>query len=231
LNALCIRDNNPQPAPTTTSNATPQSPQALQAHFLAIMPRIRVHAEIHFHHIKCPGKREDAIQEVIALSWKWYLRVIEQGKNPDEFVSSLATFAVKHVRSGRRLCGQEKAKDVLSPRAQKHKGFSVEPLPTSMLRGHEQFFGQPHGQDQMDALEERLCDNTQTPVPDQAAFRIDFPEWLSQLGQRNGEIAKDMALEHGTFDLADKHKMSPGRISQLRREFRTDWLRFHGEGC
>jgi hypothetical protein len=221
----------PHLSQTTPINQDPLSPQALHAHFLAILPRIETHAQIHFHHIKCPGKRADAIAEVTAIAWKWFLRIKEQGKDIDEFVSAVATYAVKHVRSGRRLCGQEKAQDVLSPLAQKHKGFSVEPLPTSMLRGHEQFFGQPHGQDQMDALEERLQDDTRSPVPDQAAFRIDFPAWLSQLGSRNRPIAEDMALEHGTFDLADKHKMSPGRISQLRREFHKDWLRFHGEKC
>jgi hypothetical protein len=206
-----------------------RSPQALHAHFLAIMPRIRLHAEIHFHHIKCPGKREDSIQEAIALSWVWYVRVIEQGKNPDEFVSALADFAVRHVRAGRRLCGQKKAQDVLSPRAQRNKGFIVEPLPTSISRDHEEFFSSPHGQERMDAVEERLRDNTRSPIPDQAAFRIDYPAWLKQLGQRKRKIAKDMALDIGTFELAKKHRTSPSRISQMRREFFKDWQRFHGE--
>jgi hypothetical protein len=31
--------------------------------------------------------------------------------------------------TGRRVCGQEKPKDVLSPRAQRQKGFAVEKLP------------------------------------------------------------------------------------------------------
>jgi hypothetical protein len=81
----------------------------------------------------------------------------------------------------------------------------------------------------MDAFEERLRDNTQSPVPDQAAFRIDFPVWLSQLGARNRDIATDMAQDQRTGELAAKHGTTPGRISQLRREFHTDWQRFHGE--
>jgi hypothetical protein len=40
-----------------------------------------------------------------------------------------------------------------------------------------------------------------------------------------------MALDLGTMELANKHEMSPGRISQLRREFFKDWHRFHGEEC
>src|SRR5437763_1531536 len=83
-------------------------------------------------------------------------------------------------------------------------------------------YADPHGQDGMDAMEERLKNNTRSPVPDQAAFRIDYPAWLCQLGARNREIAKDMTLNLGTLELANRHKMSPGRISQLRREFQLD---------
>jgi hypothetical protein len=215
-----------------TSVACPGlTPEAQQAHFLQLLPRIELHAQIRFGFLRCPGRREDAIAEVIAVAWKWYLRLVELGKDVDEFVMVLADFAVRHVRSGRRLCGQEKAKDVMSPRAQRLKGFTVERLPSSILRSHNALYSDPHSQDLIDAFEERLRDNTQSPVPTQAAFRIDFPAWLSRLGQRNRAIAEDMALDLGTFELADKHKVSARRISQLRRELHQDWRRFHGEVC
>src|SRR5262249_52488716 len=81
------------------------------------------------------------------------------------------------------------------------------------------------GNEAIDALK----DNTFTPPPDQAAFRIDYPAWLSRLGPRDRGIASDMALGHTTQELAARHQLSPGRISQLRREFHSDWRRFHGE--
>lgn len=202
---------------------------ALHAHFLAILPRIQTHAQIHFRHLRCSGKREDAIAEVIAVAWKWFVRATQQGKDVNEFVMTLADYAVRHVRSGRKVWGQDRAKDVLSPRAQQTKRFKVETLNCSTRRGFEKIHSDPHGQDNMDVMEERLKDNTQSPVPDQAAFRMDYPLWLSQLGARNRAIAEDMTLDLGTFELADKHKVSPGRISQLRREFCKDWQRFHGE--
>jgi hypothetical protein len=210
-------------------STTQASIEELHAHFLAILPRIQLHADIHFRHLRCPGQREDAIQEVIALAWKWFLRISEQGKDVNEFVSTLATFAVRHVRAGRRLAGQERTKDVLSPTAQQKKGFTVEVLPSCSRRSQENLYGDPHGQDHLDAFEERLRDNMQSPVADQVAFRIDYPNWLSQLGERNRRIAQDMTLDLGTQELASKHKVSPGRISQLRREFHADWVRFHGE--
>ena len=45
------------------------------------------------------------------------------------------------------------------------------------------------------------------------------------------QIAEDMSLDLGTQELADKHKVTPGRISQMRREFHDDYQRFHGESC
>lgn len=214
---------------STTTESPCASVAHLHAHFLAILPRIENHAQFRFRHLRCHDRREDAVAETIAVAWKWFLRLSEKGKDASEFVSTLADLAVRHVRSGRRLCGQEKAKDVLSSRAQRMKGFRVERLPHSTSRSRESLYGDPHGQDAVDSFEERLRDNTVTPPDEQAAFRIDYPTWLSQLGERNRAIAEDMTLDLPTKELASRHRVSPGRISQLRRELLADWLRFHGE--
>jgi hypothetical protein len=203
--------------------------EQLHAEFLQIMPRIETHALIYFRHLKCPGRRADAVAEAVALSWRWFLRVTEQGKDVNEFVSTLANYAVRHVRSGRRLCGQERARDALSALAGQRHHFKVEPLALSTRRDHETLYADPHGQDELDAFEGRLSDNAVTPPPDAAAFRIDYPAWLSRLGARHREIVADMTLDLGTGELARKYRVSPARISQLRREFCQDWRRFHGE--
>src|SRR5262249_25317946 len=201
---------------------------ALQPRVLAVLPGIETHARICFRYLKCPDRREDAVQEVIALCWCWFLRLVEQGKDVNEFVSVLADFAVRHVRAGRRLCGQHKSKDALSPVAYR-RGIRVETLPCCSRRCRADLYSDPHGQDHLDAFEERLRDNTHGPVPDQPALRIDYPAWLVQLGSRLREIALDMAEDLRTNDLAHKHKLSPARISQLRRELHLDWQHFHGE--
>lgn len=215
--------------PAAPSAVSPSNLDALQQRFLAIMHRIELHARICFRDLRCPSRRDDAVAETIALAWHWFRRLAERGKDPAGFVSTLATYAVRHVRSGRRLCGQERSKDVLSPVARRRRGFAVEGLDCSTRHSHESLYAVPHGQDRMDALEERLRDNTVSPVPDQAAFRIDYPCWLRLIGERNRAIAQDMAIAYGTKELAARHKVSPGRISQLRREFCISWQRFHGE--
>jgi hypothetical protein len=64
----------------------------LQARFVAIVPRITAHGEIYFRDVKCPGKKDDAVAEMIALSWAWFVRLLKKGKDPTTFVSrSLAS--------------------------------------------------------------------------------------------------------------------------------------------
>jgi hypothetical protein len=55
---------------------------------------------------------------MVALLWHWHLRLAQRGKDVTRFPSALASFAARAVRSGRRVYGQEKDKDVLSPLAQ-----------------------------------------------------------------------------------------------------------------
>jgi hypothetical protein len=184
--------------------------------FLAILPRIELHGRIYFRHLKNASLKEEAIAEMVALAWKWHVRLSQRGKDVTTFPSAIATFAARAVRSGRRLCGQEKTKDVLSPLAQRHHGFAVGKLP-----------------DQETLSENPLCDaladNTITPVDEQVCFRLDFPAWLTTLAHRDRDIALDLMAGERTQDVSEKYRRSPGRISQMRGQFHNDWRRFHGE--
>jgi len=189
---------------------------SLQAHFLAVLPRIEQHARVYFRHLRCSHARADAIAETIALCWAWYLRAIRQGKDVHEFISALATYAVRHVRRGRKLCGQERAKDALSPSAQTRHSFTVSKFPDgSNLNGN--------------VFDEALRDNTQTEVPDQAHFRCEMPRWLTSLGERKRRIALDLMIGERTGAVAHRHGLSAARVAQLRREFREGWHQFSGE--
>jgi hypothetical protein len=192
-----------------SSRSSPSTP-ALHRGFLQLLPRIQLHGRIYFRHLKCYQQKQDVLAEMTALAWKWYVRLIQCGKDPAAFPSMLATFAARAVRSGRRLCGQEKAKDVLSSVAQRRQGFSVAGLPDfSTLNGNP--------------LEEALQDNTRSPVPDQVQFRCDFPSWRKSHARRNRRLIDSMILGERTQILARAFRLSPARISQLRRHFHDDW--------
>lgn len=201
----------------------------LQDSFVAILHRIETHVRICFRNVRCRQRRADCEAEAVALCWHWFCRLAQQGKDAQEFVSTLVTYAVRSVRSGRRLCGQLKTGDVLNEHAQREHGFRVESLPTSTRQSFEKVYCTVGGQRRINAFEERLQDNMQTPILDQVVFRCDFPEWLDSQSIRDRHLIRDMACDERTSDLAEKYKMSPGRISQLRREFHDDWQRFCDE--
>ncbi len=199
-----------------TSAVRGQPPQTPSLHdrFLArIMPAVERHARVYFRGLRCPHRKEEAIAEAVALAWRWCVRLAQRGKDPSAFPSAIAGFAARAVRSGRRICGQEKAKDVLSPRAQQMHNFTVTKLPDySTLTGNP--------------LAEALMENTETPVPEQVAFRLDFPAWLATLTDRDRRLSTKLALGEKGGQVARAFGLSPGRVSQIRRELHDDWERF-----
>ncbi len=184
--------------------------------FEEALPRIQAHAVIVFRFVRCIHRRAEYIAEAIALAWKWWLRLRTRGKNPTEFVSAIADYATRAAMSGRRLCGHEKAKDVMSPVAQRKQGFDVSTLPC-------------HSTLSVNPFAEALRDNAQTPVDEQVAFRFDFPAWLLTHSDRNRRIIADLMNGDRTQDVSHKHGTSPARVSQLRREFHHDWHAFLGD--
>ena len=201
----------------TTSKSQDQGLRTVQGTFCAhILPAVERHARVAFCDIRNHSRREELTADAVALAWKWHVRLAERGKDSTQFSTVLAAYAARAVRNGRRVCGQEKSKDVMSTVAQCRHSFTVGALPScSSLTGNP--------------LEEALHDNSQTPVPDQAAFRLDFPSWLIGLGYHHREIAEAMAMGFRTEELAEFFGKSPARISQLRREYHGNWCRFHGE--
>src|SRR5262245_10722532 len=223
--AVPIKEIDPVITPTTPASSIDDLHKA----FLRIAPRIELHGRVYFRGLKCLDTREDCICEMLALAWRWFLRLIAQGKNPLEFPTAIADFAARAVKAGRRLCGKHKGKDVLNPLAQQRHDIVIERLPSSTCRSHEDRYANPHGQQAQDSFEERLHHNTQTPVPEQVVFRVDFPLWVGSRSERDRRIIDDLLLGERTLDVANKHGLSPGRVSQLRREFLVSWQLFSGD--
>ena len=198
--------------------------------FLSLVPKIETHARIAFSYLKCVSKKADKVAEAVALAWKWFLRLLERGKSALEFPMAFTVRVIRAIASGRRLVGAEPVTDVMSMTARWKHGVSVTLFPHTNAVPIQDLHGDPHGQETCDALEERLADDTQTPVPDQAAFRIDFPLWLRTLSLRERKMVKAMMRDERTNDLSRTFGVSAGRISQIRGDLRKSWTGFCGEG-
>jgi hypothetical protein len=215
-------------ASMTTSSRRASSDASHHAVFLALLPKLQTHAQIQFRFVTCRDQRADKIAEVVALAWKWYVRLIEQGKDVKQFPMVFVYLVVKAVRSGRRVAGMEKAKDVMNARTQRRHGFAVKSLPLR-TRPLRRSIHSGRGQRDFDAFDERLQDNTVTPPPIAAAFRIDFPEFLDQLTERDRAMATFLAQEHPAKMAAERFELTPGRVTQLRQRWRREWQAFQGE--
>ena len=192
------------------------SPHALQAAFLVcVWPRVVTHGRVYFRHLR-RADREEAVQEMVGLSWMWFVRLAGRGKDATRFPSVLARYAARAVRSGRRACGQESGRDALSPSAQRRHGFRVSALPEVNTLSNN-------------PLAEALAADCKWPPDQLAMFRTDFRAWRASRTERDRRILDDLMLGERTLDVAGKHGLSPGRVSQLRREFLLDWRRFCGD--
>ena len=105
-------------------------------------------------------------------------------------------------------------RDPLSTYAQRAKAITVERL--------------DYRDNETDEWLPVFVDDHRVSVADQAALRIDVPEWLKGFARRLQEIACDLARGFSTSEVAARYGVSAGRISQLRREFYLSWLAFQG---
>jgi hypothetical protein len=201
---------------TNVCPTAPPRPCHLHEAFLKILPRVETHGRVYFRDLRCHHDKEEAVAEMVALAWRWFVRLAGRGKDASRFPRALATFAARAVNAGRRLNGQEAAKDVLSWQARRRHGFGVEALPDFDTPGDESLAG-------------ALRDNTRTPPPEQAAFRLDFPAWLGTRTRRDRNVIEELMRGGRTAEVSEAFGISPSRVSQMRKEFRADWARFCGE--
>ncbi|NLY03076.1 MAG: hypothetical protein GXY83_44060 [Rhodopirellula sp.] len=201
---IAVPKQDPQQAPTP----------AWHDRFLAMLPAIREQTRFAFKHMP-PQIRRESIDEVAANALVAYARLVELGKEDLAYPTPLALYGIAHVRCGRQVGRSRNSCDVLSRYARRKNGFIVERLDR---QNHE-----------TSSWAEAVVEDSRTPVADQAAFRIDFPEWLGLLSNRGRRVAEALAVGERTKDVAKRFEISPGRISQMRREFYDSWQEFHGE--
>lgn len=200
-------------------------PHQLKIEFEELLPKITRYFASVFRFVRCEATRNDYIAEGVALCWKWFIRMKQQGKEPADFVTTMARYAARAVRSGRTVCGQQKSKDVLSLTAKIRYGIGVVQFAAKAVPEHR---SKPSAiPDEQLVYEDHVIDNTRTPVPEQAAFRVDWPLFLNTLSLRDRSIAAFLAVGHQATEAAKEFKLSLPRISQVRKDWQRRWSEFH----
>jgi hypothetical protein len=184
--------------------------------FLKMLPAIRRHAQIAFRHLKVEA-REEAVQEVLANAMVAYVRLFEQGKIDVAFPTTIARYGVSQYHDGRQVGNKMNASDIFSRYAHRRRDINVERLDQ---------YCEKDGQ----WLEAVVEDKRSSPA-DVAICRIDFANWLAELSPLHRSIATLLASGETTVLTAKRFDVSPGRISQIRRELLQSWREFQGESA
>ena len=137
-----------------------------------------------------------------------YRRLAERGELARALASPLARYAVAHYRAGRRVGTSAASQDVYATRTPGSAGFTLNRLSAG------------------DDWRQALVDDRRTSVPDQVAFRLDFPRWLQRQTPRNRRLVAQLVRGDTTTEVAAACAVSPGRVSQLRRELAASWAEF-----
>lgn len=111
--------------------------------------------------------------------------------------------------------GKSNVNDISSPYAQTAKGIHVARL--------------DHRDKDTGEWREILLECRRAEPAETAAARIDFGEWLGRLSRRRRRIAEVLASGESTNRGARRFRVSPGRISQVRRELKESWDEFQSE--
>ena len=173
----------------TTRHECPS--ESWQEQFTSLLPAIREEAAKAFRHMR-PEAREDALGEVAASACCAYARLVELGKTDIAYPRALARFGIKRFYDGRRVGSRMNVKDATSPYARRRSKIIVKSL--------DRFDNEEN------AWREAVVEDDQTPIPDQVAFRIDFPSWLKSYPKRERRIA----VAELPFPIA------PARIVEIR---------------
>jgi hypothetical protein len=211
------------PTLTTPASTTEFNTDDVQNTFLAHLPRIQKHAQYALRHVCCRETRDDLICEVLALTWKHFVSLVHRGKKPEQFIATLALRCSQAVRAGRRAAGSDRIRDVLSPTARARHGFGVVGLDEYVAAPGTD----PSGPADEGVVAEALAVDPKARVPEQAALRIDFPEWRGRFAARERAILDSLAAGDRPGEVAERFQLSPARVSQLREAFRDSWWSFH----
>ena len=150
--------------------------------------------------------------ESCAAAYVSYVRLRQRGKDPHGFPSSMATRAAQHAQSGRIVAGQVNSRDVLSRAARLQRGFAVRSLHHPAV-DWSRF----------------LRDDRTTPIPEEVAFRLDWPVFVASHSLRDRRIIHLLAEGHSAKRIAQRVGLSLGRLSQLRKQWCKEWRTFTGQ--
>jgi hypothetical protein len=191
-------------------NVNTQLPCTWQSAFVEMIPEIQQRLRGAFRDLDREARLE-SIDEAVVHCLLAYVRLYERGRAEVATAATLAFYAALQVKRGRPAVGRMNGKEPLSRYGQLSSGIRVQRLDGQWI--------------------DQLVEDKRASIPDQVTAKLDFGTWLATLSRRMNEIARDLAHGFTTSEMAVKHGVTAGRISQMRRDLEKSWLTFQNEAA
>jgi hypothetical protein len=147
-----------------------------------------------------PEARDEAIANVMAMTWEDFTRLIERALADDTLLTTTFYFACKRTRSG-RMAGK-----------------------ASYSGGKELWnHGTRHSLN-MDAFV-----SDRTGVFDTVRFKLDTETWFERLSDSDRSYALEMSDGLSTSEIAQRHQVSSAAVSMRRAKIKTSYQEFMKE--
>lgn len=178
----------------------------LHARFLAMLPGLRSVWRRYTAGHRGREARDDFEGECTALAWARFLSLVAAGRRPEGFPWRLATRIAGHVRRGRRLGSNARAREPLDPVCDHRTAQHPARSPVGALQ---------------------VADHRADPA-DVAAARIDVGEWIDGLTDRQREQARILAAGWNNTEAGAMLGVTGRRVAHVRQELRQLWNEWQG---
>ena len=158
---------------------------------------------------------EELVQDALATAAEMLESIEKSGRKP--IPRSIAYYSIQKTKSGRRSYGGSR-NDVLSPGFRLDNEGAVESLDAPVFEDC----------DDSPSVGDTIADRREDPSSI-ALRRIDWEACLSSLGRRERQVLESVADGQRNMDIAARFKVSPARMTQLKREIGTRIKSFMGE--
>ncbi len=194
---------------TTTPSATTL---ALARGWFARLHDFLRHFALKFFRLVPDHKREDLVAEVLAIGWRCTLDLARRRKCPIRFRGHFARQLCFKVRSGRRLAGKVRCRDLLA--------------------GHDNPRGIA-GRPGLMAPDHPLPDRRADGAAARTDLRLDLSELLATCPDRARRALQAVADGTRFKDAAERHGLEEHQLYFRRQQLRARWVALqalHGPG-
>jgi hypothetical protein len=165
----------------------------------------------HYFHRRARGHlHEELVAETTAFTWRGFLTLIAEGRDPVRMLPHVVDYAARHVKAGRRFAGKVPIQDALSPEAGRRDGYFVRSL--------------PHHDKEVAAGEVRDALRSRVPGPaEEAICRADWADFLKTLSPIQRSVAEGLESGLNLTEIAEQRGVSKTAAADCRATIARKW--------